>query len=63
VVVDPQDTAGFVEALRQFLDDESARSEAGARGRRYADATFDIQRIADRFEGIFAGACALRKSG
>jgi len=63
VVVEPQDTAQFVGALRHFMDDEGARSEAGARGRRYADASFDISRIADRFEGIFVGACALRKSG
>ena len=63
VVVDPQDTAGFVGALRQFLDDAHARAQAGERGRRYADASFDIARIADRFEGIFQGACALRKSG
>jgi len=62
-VVDPQDTAGFVAALRHYLGDEGARVEAGARGRRYADATFDIARIADRFEGIFLGAYALRKSG
>ena len=63
VVVDPEDTAGFVGALRHFLDDQGARLDAGARGRRYADANFDIVRVADRFEGIFQGAYALRKRG
>jgi glycosyltransferase involved in cell wall biosynthesis len=63
LVVDPQDTAQFVGALRHFLDDEGARSLAGASGRRYADTSFDITRVADRFEAIFVGACALRKSG
>ena len=53
IVVDPQDTLQFVDAIRHFFDHEKMRSEAGARGRNYADATFDITLIADRFEGIF----------
>jgi glycosyltransferase involved in cell wall biosynthesis len=59
-VVDPRDTSRFVAAVRHYLHDREARKEAGSRARRYADATFDIERIADRFEGIFTDACALR---
>jgi colanic acid biosynthesis glycosyl transferase WcaI len=52
VVVDPKDTQRFVEAIRYFLSNERERAEAGLRGRRYADETFDVERIADRFEEI-----------
>jgi colanic acid biosynthesis glycosyl transferase WcaI len=53
VVVDPRDAAAFVTAIGHFLCDEAVRSEAGARGRDYADKMFDVSVIADRFEQIF----------
>jgi len=57
-VVDPQHGERFVQALREFLDDQSLRQTTGARGRQYADTTFDIHRIANRFEAIFQQVCA-----
>jgi colanic acid biosynthesis glycosyl transferase WcaI len=61
VVVDSRDSAQFVEAIRNFLSDAQTRAHAGERGRKYADETFDVQRIADRFEGIFDRACANKR--
>jgi colanic acid biosynthesis glycosyl transferase WcaI len=58
VVVDSRDIVQFVDALKHFLSDPHDRAAAGARGRQYADATFDIERIADRFEKILQAVCA-----
>ena len=58
IVVDPQDTLQFVDAIQHFFDHEKMRSEAGARGRNYADATFDITLIGNRFEAVFRQMCA-----
>lgn len=58
VVVDSRETVQFIEAIRYFLSDRLARREAGAHGREYADATFDVECIADRFESIIERACA-----
>jgi glycosyltransferase involved in cell wall biosynthesis len=52
IVVEPGNEAHFVDALGNFLQHQRLRTEAGERGRQYADATFHIERIADRFEGI-----------
>lgn len=57
VVVDSRDALQFVDALRHFLSDAQYRAAAGTNGRNYADATFDIERIADRFEDILQSAC------
>jgi colanic acid biosynthesis glycosyl transferase WcaI len=61
VVVGPRDTDRFVGAVRHFLRHHEDGVEAGARGRSYADVTFDIERIADRFEAIFARACEAKQ--
>jgi colanic acid biosynthesis glycosyl transferase WcaI len=58
VVVHPSDSVQFVDAIGHFMRDEQVRSAAGARGRKYAEATFDIDLIADRFEHVFQKACA-----
>jgi colanic acid biosynthesis glycosyl transferase WcaI len=58
VVVEPGNKLHFIDALRNFLQHQQLRSEAGARGRAYADATFDIVRIADRFEAVCQPAAA-----
>lgn len=52
VVVDPTDAAGFVREAEKLVDDADARAEMGAAGRVYAERTFDIERITDRFEAI-----------
>jgi glycosyltransferase involved in cell wall biosynthesis len=56
-VVDPRDPDAFVEAVRSFLSHDEVREQAGARGREYADTTFDVARIADRFEPVLLRAC------
>jgi glycosyltransferase involved in cell wall biosynthesis len=58
LVVEPQDEAGFVTAIRQFLKDPDARRAAGTKARAYAGGNFDIGGIAARFESILAPAPA-----
>lgn len=53
LVVDPMDTEGFLAGARRLLVDDSLRAESADRARRYAEATFDIHRITDRFEAVF----------
>jgi glycosyltransferase involved in cell wall biosynthesis len=57
-VVDPQDRDGFVEAGRGMLSDPAARQSAARAARTYAEETFDIDMIADRFEAIIRQAVA-----
>ena len=52
IVVDPADETGFIEAARQLRRDAALRAELGANGRAYAEETFDINQITDRFEGV-----------
>ena len=52
VVVDPADEGGFIETARQLLRDPDLRRQLGARARDYAERTFDIGAIADRFEAV-----------
>jgi colanic acid biosynthesis glycosyl transferase WcaI len=52
IVVDPADVRGFVAAGTRLLDDEKLRRKLGKRARHYAETSFDIVRIADRFEAI-----------
>ena len=56
VVVDPSDAAGFAAAVQRFLTDSEQRIAAGDAGLAYAREAFDLDRIADRFEGVFRGA-------
>lgn len=56
VVVDPEDAAGFVAAIRHFLWHTEDRRVAGELGRQYAEQMFDVLKIADRFENIFLQA-------
>jgi len=55
-VISAGDRDGLIEAVRAFLDDPEARTEAGRRGRCYADRAFDIHAIADHFETILSEA-------
>jgi glycosyltransferase involved in cell wall biosynthesis len=50
IVVDPSDEKGFITAANQLYADPGLCAELGANGRRYAEETFDIAKIADRFE-------------
>ncbi|HJQ58522.1 MAG TPA: glycosyltransferase family 4 protein [Vineibacter sp.] len=57
LVVAPQDTQGFVAASQRLIDDPALRAQLGARARAYAERTFDIERITDRFERVLMSAC------
>jgi glycosyltransferase involved in cell wall biosynthesis len=61
VVVEPGDRAGFVRAASALWGDEAGRREMGARGRAYAERTYDVERVADRFEEVMEAARARRK--
>lgn len=55
-VVPPGDAPSFVAAAQRFVDAPGARSAAGKRARAYAEQTFSIARITDRFERILTDA-------
>ncbi len=52
IVVPPTDTRGTEQALASLVSDPVARAEMGARARGYAERTFDLATIADRFENV-----------
>lgn len=56
LVVDPDDVHAFVAAARRLVDDPALREGFASKGRRYAEATFDVRAIADRFEDILTAA-------
>lgn len=51
-VVRPDDEAGFVEKAEALADDVAQRATAGQAARAYAETTFDIEAITDKFEPI-----------
>jgi colanic acid biosynthesis glycosyl transferase WcaI len=63
VCVASDDTAGLIAAAQKLAGDEALRLRAGAAGRAYAEATFQIPAITDRFEAVFAEAVAARAGG
>jgi len=54
--VPPRDAHALCAAAEALLDDEPLRDELGRRARAYAEATFDIERIASRFEEVLGRA-------
>lgn len=52
IVVNPNDTRAFVNAISYFLDDRGAAASAGRAGRKYAEETFNLPHIVDQFERI-----------
>ncbi len=62
VVVSPKDVAGFLAAAGELLADPARCQALGASARAYAERTFDIDTIADRFEGVLAGAVERARS-
>lgn len=52
VVVPPKDPEAFVTAAAALHADSSRRAELGRSARAYAETTFDLTRIADRFEQV-----------
>ncbi|MDM9626079.1 glycosyltransferase family 4 protein [Rhizobium sp. S152] len=59
LVSEPGDGEQFLADLRQLVGDEALRNRLGANGRAYAERNFDIDRITDRFEGIFGNLRSL----
>jgi glycosyltransferase involved in cell wall biosynthesis len=55
IVVDPGDKAGFVAAAARLRQDADLRAKLGRNGRAYAESTFDVSDIADRFEAVLSG--------
>lgn len=53
IVVEPEERDRFLGAAIQLLKDEGLRRELGQRARTYADETFAIGKVADRFETVF----------
>jgi glycosyltransferase involved in cell wall biosynthesis len=56
VVVEPGDRAAFIAAGRALVSEISRRDELGRNGRSYAERTFNIGLITDRFEAVIAAA-------
>jgi glycosyltransferase involved in cell wall biosynthesis len=61
LVVAPSDEEAVLGAVRKLVDDPALRRRMGESGRAYAEATFDIEGVAERFEVIFANAIAARR--
>lgn len=55
-VVAPDDMQGFADVAVVLARSAPMRAEMGSRARAYAEATFDIARITDRFLDVFAEA-------
>ena len=54
ILVAPEDADGFVDGARRLLGDAGLQERLGAAARAYAERTFDIGTIADRFEEVIA---------
>jgi len=52
ILVPPHDAPALCAAAEALLDDEPRRSELSQRARAYAEATFDLEGIASRFEEL-----------
>jgi glycosyltransferase involved in cell wall biosynthesis len=60
LVVDPGDAARFVDAARRLVDDPGSRDDMASAARRYAEASFDIDVITDRFVSTIEAASGRR---
>jgi glycosyltransferase involved in cell wall biosynthesis len=52
LVVAPGDPDAAIEALLSLLDSPVKRAAMGTAARRYAEVTFDVSRVGDRFESL-----------
>jgi glycosyltransferase involved in cell wall biosynthesis len=55
------DQAAFLAAAHRLRDDAALRARLGGAGRRFAETTFDIEAVADRFEAAFEAAVRQRR--
>jgi colanic acid biosynthesis glycosyl transferase WcaI len=60
LVVSPTDEEAFLVAAKRLRGEEMLRHESGRAARAYAEATFDTDRITDRFEMVIDRAVARR---
>lgn len=56
IVVAPDDREGFIRGAKSLLADQSIRTTMAGNARDYAESTFDIEKIADRFETLLQAA-------
>lgn len=56
LVSEPGDPAGFVANARRLMDDRALTAQMGRAGRAYAEKTFAITAIGDRFEAVLRAA-------
>ncbi|MCG7580085.1 glycosyltransferase family 4 protein [Mycolicibacterium sp. OfavD-34-C] len=64
LVVPPNDVAGAASAVNALLTDATAREQMGRCARRYAETTFDVASVADRFEiALGASSYSIEPSG
>ena len=61
IAVEPDDTRGWIAAATRLVADPALREQMGHNGRSYAEHTFNIDRIAARFESVLAQAQAVRR--
>ncbi|MDT7857692.1 glycosyltransferase [Rubrivirga sp. S365] len=57
----PGDAGAFADRVLALLADDGRRAAMGARARAYAEAAFDLDAVADRFEAVLADAVARRR--
>ena len=57
LVVAPGDADAASAALRSLLASPVARTAMGTAARRYAEGTFDVERVGDRFESLLNDVC------
>lgn len=53
IVVPPNENDRFLHAVKRLIGDGGLRQKYGKNARRYAESTFDIEKITDKFEKIF----------
>jgi colanic acid biosynthesis glycosyl transferase WcaI len=63
IVVAPGDSRGLTEAVRKLAADPQLRELMGRNGRAYAERTFGIGQIGDRFETILRGIAGAEADG
>ena len=58
LVVAPGDADAASDALRGLLASPVARAAMGTAARHYAECTFDVERVGDRFESLLNDVCS-----
>jgi glycosyltransferase involved in cell wall biosynthesis len=61
ILVRPRDSPAFLAAAGTLLDDDTLRTELAGRARAYAEAAFDLDSVAERFEEVLERARASKR--